>query len=176
MFVMFTAGWHADDTGAILMTDELLRSQWFVSPGSQSWEMNARHGARGSQDAAREDKDKSANVELLWWFCDNRSQYVTMRDTPSLSPQQLAPTCSVRAAPFIPAPEYRVDHFSQYTGHFLFVSERDELTFCHRGRRASTENNRWQTSKNVLSLSFWLYRNCFPSLSQDQAADSVNCV
>ena len=112
-----------------------------------------RDGARGSQDAAREDKDKSANVGLLWWFCDNRSQYVTMRDTPSLSPQQLAPTCSVRAASFYPGPRIsRQDHFSQYTGHFLFVSEGDELTFCHRGRGSRPENNPWQTSKNVLRV------------------------
>ena len=112
-----------DDTGAIVMTDELLRSQWFVSPGSQSWEMNARRGP-GLTRCGEEDKDKSANVGLLWWFCDNRSQYVTIRDTPSLSPQQLAPTCSVRAASFYPGPRIsRQDHFSQYTGHFLFVSE-----------------------------------------------------
>ena len=148
MFVIFTAGWHADDTGAIRMTDELLRSRWFVSPGSQSWEMNARRGP-GLTRCGEEDKDKSANVGLLWWFCDNRSQYVTIRDTPSLSPQQLAPTCSVRAASFYPGPRIS-RHRPFFSIHRTFlICERDELTFCHRGRGPRPENNPWQTSKNV---------------------------
>ena len=174
MFVMFTAGWHADDTGAIWMTDELLRSQWFVSPGSQSWEMNARRGP-GLRRCGEEDKDKSANVGLLWWFCDNRSQYVTMRDTPSLSPQQLAPTCSVRAASFIPAPEYRVRTIFLNTPDISYLWARWINILPPRPRVETRKQSLADIQKCSESLSFWLYRNCFPSLSQDQA-DSVNCV
>ena len=152
--IMFTAGWHSDDTGAIRMTDDLLRSQWFVSRGSQSWEMNARRrgereGCPGPRRCGERGTKTSANVGVLWWFCDNRSQYVTIRDTPSHSPQQLARTCSVQAAPFIPAPP-NIPTIFLNTPDISYLWAR-WINILPPSRRENPENNRWQTSKNVQS-------------------------
>ena len=87
---MFTAGWHSDDTGAIRMTDDLLRSQWFVSRGSQSWEMNARRRWEGEKDArGREDAAREGQRQVRMLVCcddfvtidHNTWQYVTRRHT-----------------------------------------------------------------------------------------------
>lgn len=106
VYARMTLGWHE-------------ASGWLMSCWLSMARNLERWDAEGSEDAAREGQ-RQVRMLVLWWFCDNRSQIVTIRDTPSLSPQQLART---EAAPFMaPAPEYR-DHFSQYTGHFLFVSQ-----------------------------------------------------
>ena len=131
-------------------------------------------GARGSEDAARRTNtrvrmldccDDFVTIDHNTWQCVTRRhsrhsswpQHVLSGRLPLSRPPKIASTI------FLNAPD------------ISYLWARWIIILPPRPRGETRKQSLADIQKCSESLSFWLYRNCFPSLSQDQA-DSVNCV